>query len=255
MRYASKQALLDVTLHWLSHGVRVFRVDNPHTKTFGFWEWMIGEVRRRDPGVIFLSEAFTRPKVMKYLAKAGFTQSYTYFAWRNERTELEEYLEELTQTEVVEFFRPNFWPNTPDILTEFLQTGGRPAFLIRAILAATLAASYGIYGPAFELIEHEPREPGSEEYRNSEKYEIRHRDREAAHSLRPLLTRLNEIRRAHVALQANDALAWVADIVARAPDGRLVTTKLLSENPESYEDAAIAGKQRVFDRVVAGAGT
>jgi starch synthase (maltosyl-transferring) len=197
-----------VVVFWIEQGVRIFRVDNPHTKPFAFWEWLITDLKASHPDLIFLSEAFTRPGPMYRLAKLGFTQSYTYFTWRTTRQELTDYFTELTATEVAEFFRPHLWPNTPDILHESLQTGGRPAFLIRAILAATLGASYGIYGPAFELVEHEPREPGSEEYRNSEKYAIRHRDREAAHSLRPLLTRLNEIRRANPALQANDALAF-----------------------------------------------
>ncbi len=197
-----------IVVFWIEQGVRIFRVDNPHTKPFAFWEWLITDLKASHPDLIFLSEAFTRPGPMYRLAKLGFTQSYTYFTWRTTRQELTEYFTELTATDVAEFFRPHLWPNTPDILHESLQTGGRPGFLIRAVLAATLGASYGIYGPAFELVEHEPREPGSEEYRNSEKYQLRHRDREAAHSLRPLLTRLNEIRRANVALQANDALVF-----------------------------------------------
>jgi starch synthase (maltosyl-transferring) len=197
-----------IVVFWIEQGVRIFRVDNPHTKPFAFWEWLIADLKANHPDLIFLSEAFTRPGPMYRLAKLGFTQSYTYFTWRNTRQELTDYFTELTATGVAEFFRPHLWPNTPDILHESLQTGGRPVFLIRAVLAATLGASYGIYGPAFELVEHEPREPGSEEYRHSEKYEIRHRDREASHSLRPLLTRLNEIRRSNVALQTNDSLAF-----------------------------------------------
>ena len=197
-----------IVVFWIEQGVRIFRVDNPHTKPFAFWEWLIADLKASHPDLIFLSEAFTRPGPMYRLAKLGFTQSYTYFTWRNTRQELTDYFTELTATDVAEFFRPHLWPNTPDILHESLQTGGRPVFLIRAVLAATLGASYGIYGPAFELVEHDPRDPGSEEYRNSEKYEIRHRDREASHSLRPLLTRLNEIRRANVALHANDSLAF-----------------------------------------------
>ena len=157
---------------------RIFRVDNPHTKPLPFWEWLIGEMKRDHPEVIFLAEAFTRPKVMYRLAKLGFSQSYSYFAWRNTKPEITQYFTELTQTEVREYFRPNLWPNTPDILTEYLQFGGRPAFMIRLVLAATLGANYGIYGPAFELLEARPREPGSEEYFNSEKYEIKHWDRE-----------------------------------------------------------------------------
>jgi starch synthase (maltosyl-transferring) len=170
------QELKGVVLFWINQGVRIFRVDNPHTKPFAFWEWLIAEIRRQHPDVIFLSEAFTRPKVMYRLAKLGFTQSYTYFTWRNTKTELTDYLTELTQTEVREYFHPNLWPNMPDILTEYLQTGGRPAFMARLILAATLGANYGIYGPAFELCENQPLEAGNEEHLNSEKYEIRSLD-------------------------------------------------------------------------------
>ena len=139
---------------WIDQGVRIFRVDNPHTKAFSFWEWVIGEIKEKHPDVLFLAEAFTRPHVMYRLAKSGFSQSYTYFTWRNTKQELTEYFSELMQTEVREYFRPNLWPNTPDILPEFLQIGGRPAFMVRLILAATLGASYGIYGPAFELCEN-----------------------------------------------------------------------------------------------------
>ena len=197
-----------VVLFWAGRGVRIFRVDNPHTKAFPFWEWLIASVRERYPDVLFLAEAFTRPKVMYRLAKLGFSQSYTYFAWRNTQDELTEYFTELTQAPVREFFRPNIWPNTPDILTEYLQFGGRPAFTIRAVLAATLGASYGIYGPAFELGEHRPREPGSEEYLDSEKYQIRRWDLDDAWSLRPLLTRLNRIRRDNPALQQDWGLRF-----------------------------------------------
>jgi starch synthase (maltosyl-transferring) len=197
-----------VVLFWAGRGVRIFRVDNPHTKAFDFWEWLIAEVQAVHPDAIFLAEAFTRPKVMYRLAKLGFSQSYTYFAWRNTRQELMEYFTELTRTDVREFFRPNLWPNTPDILTEHLQIGGRVAFQVRAILAATLGASYGIYGPAYELGEHQPRSPGSEEYLNSEKYEVRHWDLAAPHSLRPLLTRLNRARHDNPALQRNHGLVF-----------------------------------------------
>jgi starch synthase (maltosyl-transferring) len=202
------QELRRVVLFWVDQGVRIFRVDNPHTKPFAFWEWLIGEVKREHRDVIFLSEAFTRPKVMARLAKLGFTQSYTYFAWRNTKHELIEYFSELARGRQREFFRPNVWPNTPDILTEYLQHGGRPAFVIRAVLAATLAASYGIYGPAFELYEAEPREPGSEEYLNSEKFELRSWDLERADSLRPLVARLNGIRRSNAALQSDWSLVF-----------------------------------------------
>jgi starch synthase (maltosyl-transferring) len=200
--------LKDVVLFWIGHGVRIFRVDNPHTKPFSFWEWLIAEVKRDYPDVLFLAEAFTRPKVMYELAKRGFSQSYTYFAWRNARWELAEYFTELTQTEVKEFFRPNLWPNTPDILTENLQLGGRPAFMARAVLAGTLGASYGIYGPAFELCENRPIRPGSEEYLNSEKYQIRHWDVERHDSLKGWIARINQARRENPCLQRDAGLMF-----------------------------------------------
>ena len=200
--------LKGVVDHWIGEGVRIFRVDNPHTKPFAFWEWLLAEVRAEHPDVLFLAEAFTRPRVLERLAKLGFSQSYNYFAWRNSAWELREYLTELTQTEVKEYLRPNLWPNTPDILTEYLQTGGRGAFAARAVLAATLGASYGVYGPAFELCEHEPRHTGSEEYLHSEKYEIRQWDLDQPHSLAPLLGRLNGLRHAHPALQSNASLRF-----------------------------------------------
>jgi starch synthase (maltosyl-transferring) len=201
--------LLDVMRFWIAEGVRIFRVDNPHTKPFAFWEWAIGEVKRDHPDVIFLSEAFTRPKVMHRLAKLGFTQSYTYFTWRNTKQELTEYFTELTQGPGRDYFRPNCWPNTPDILPEPLQFGGRPAFMARLVLAATLAGNYGIYGPAFELLEHEPREPGSEEYLHSEKYEIKHRDLAREDSLAPFIARVNAARRDNPALQRDGGLHFV----------------------------------------------
>ncbi len=200
--------LLEVVRYWIGHGITVFRVDNPHTKPFRFWQWLIGSVKAQFPEVIFLSEAFTRPRVMEHLAKVGFSQSYTYFAWRNSKWELETYLRELTQSEVADYLRPNLWPNTPDILTELLQIGGRPAFMARLVLAATLGASYGIYGPPFELQEHVARSPGSEEYHDSEKYAVRHWDLEQAESLADLVGRVNEIRRRHRALHRNDTLAF-----------------------------------------------
>jgi starch synthase (maltosyl-transferring) len=200
--------LLSIVTFWVGQGVRIFRVDNPHTKPFGFWEWLIASVKQDHPDVLFLSEAFTRPKVMYRLAKLGFTQSYTYFAWRNTKWELTEYFTELTRSPVAEFFRANLWPNTPDILTEYLQTGGRPAFMIRFTLAATLGASYGIYGPAFELGEHRPREAGSEEYLNAEKYEIKHWDIEREDSLQDLIARINRIRRQNPALQSDYSLQF-----------------------------------------------
>ncbi len=203
-------ALKGVLDHWLAEGVRIFRVDNPHTKSFAFWEWAIGEVRREHPDAIFLAEAFTRPKVMHRLAKLGFTQSYTYFAWRNSRRELEDYFTELAHGPGRDYFRPNVWPNTPDILTEALQFGGRPAFLSRLVLAATLAPTYGIYGPAYEHMEAAPREPGSEEYRGSEKYEIRHWDLARPDSLRPFIALVNRIRREQPALRTDAGLRFLA---------------------------------------------
>jgi starch synthase (maltosyl-transferring) len=193
---------------WIQQGVRTFRVDNPHTKPFGFWEWCIGRIKGKHPDIVFLSEAFTTPRRMERLAKLGFTQSYTYFAWRDTKRELIEYLEELTQTEVAEYFRPSFWPNTPDILTAYLQTGGRPAFMNRVVLAGTLTACYGIYGPAYELMEHEPREAGSEEYLNSEKYQIRQHDLDRPDSLQHFIRRLNLIRRDNAALHDNRTLRF-----------------------------------------------
>ncbi|MDR4509609.1 MAG: alpha-1,4-glucan--maltose-1-phosphate maltosyltransferase [Candidatus Brocadiaceae bacterium] len=192
--------LKEVVFYWIERGVRVFRVDNPHTKPFAFWEWLIEETKNSYPEVIFLSEAFTRPKVMYRLAKLGFTQSYTYFTWRNTKRELTQYITELTQGELKEYFRPNFWPNTPDILPEHLQYGGRPAFIIRFILASTLSSNYGIYGPVFELCIGEAV-PGKEEYFNSEKYEIKEWNTDAPGNLKDLITRINRIRRENAALQ------------------------------------------------------
>jgi starch synthase (maltosyl-transferring) len=202
------EELKSVFEFWVGHGVTIFRVDNPHTKAFAFWEWAIGELKRDHPELILLSEAFTRPRIMHKLAKIGFTQSYTYFTWRNSKAELVEYFTELTQSPTREYFRPNVWPNTPDILHETLQRGGRPAFIVRIVLAATLAANYGIYGPAFELLEHVPREPGSEEYLNSEKYEIKRWDRDRPDSLRELIARLNRIRHENPALQRDWSLRF-----------------------------------------------
>jgi starch synthase (maltosyl-transferring) len=204
------EELRDVVLFWARQGVRIFRVDNPHTKPFAFWEWFIREIKNQYPDVLFLAEAFTRPHVMYRLAKLGFSQSYTYFSWRNTRQELTEYFTELTQTEVREYFRPNLWPNTPDILPEYLQVGGRPAFMNRFILAATLGANYGIYGPAFELCENTPYQPGSEEYLNSEKYELKHRDLDSPGSLKDFIARINRIRKKNPALQSNRNLRFHA---------------------------------------------
>ncbi len=204
------EELKNVVLFWVERGVRIFRVDNPHTKPFAFWEWLIGEIKRPFPETIFLAEAFTRPRVMHRLAKLGFTQSYTYFAWRNTAAEITDYFLEITRPPVSEFFRGNLWPMTPDILTEYLQLGGRAAFVSRLVLAATLGASYGIYGPAFELCERLPREAGSEEFLDSEKYEIRQWERGAPESLKDLIARVNRIRRENPALQSDRGLEFHA---------------------------------------------
>jgi starch synthase (maltosyl-transferring) len=202
------EELKSVFDYWIDQGVRIFRVDNPHTKPFPFWEWAIAEIKERHPEVLFLAEAFTKPAVMQRLSKLGFSQSYTYFTWRNTKQEITEYFRELVESELQEYFRPSLWPNTPDILPGFLQVGKRPAFMVRLLLAATLGASYGIYGPAFELCENTPFEPGSEEYLNSEKYELKHRDLLSAGSLRDFIARINQIRKEHSALQGNRSLRF-----------------------------------------------
>jgi len=202
------EELKGIVCFWIEQGVRIFRVDNPHTKPFAFWEWLINEVKKDYPTVIFLSEAFTRPKIMYHLAKLGFTQSYTYFTWRNVKWELTEYFSELTQTDVHEFFRPNLWPNTPDILSDYLRDGGRPAFMTRLVLAATLGASYGIYGPAYELCENRRKDKESEEYLDSEKYELKQWNIESPDSLKDFIARVNGIRRENPALQSDLSLRF-----------------------------------------------
>ncbi|MGE5498395.1 MAG: alpha-1,4-glucan--maltose-1-phosphate maltosyltransferase [Syntrophothermus sp.] len=192
--------LKSVIVFWIEKGVKIFRVDNPHTKTFAFWEWLIKEIKRDYPETIFLAEAFTRPKVMYRLAKAGFTQSYTYFTWRNTKDEFKEYLNELTKREAREFYRPNFWTNTPDILPENLQFGGRAAFITRFILAATLCSNYGIYGPSYEVCNNTGIED-KEEYLNSEKYEIKHWDRDKPGNIKDVIKKVNKIRKENAALQ------------------------------------------------------
>ena len=198
--------MVSIVQFWAARGVRTFRVDNPHTKPVAFWEYLIGRVRERYPDTIFLSEAFTRPKMMKELAKAGFSQSYTYVTWRNSKQELTEYLTELTQTEMREYFRGSLWPNTPDILSPFLQDGGRPAFMIRIVLAATLSPLYGIYS-GYELCENEAL-PGREEYLDSEKYQFKERDWDAPGNIKDWITRLNRIRKTNRALQLKDNLRF-----------------------------------------------
>ena len=202
------EELRSVVLYWIEQGVRIFRVDNPHTKPFDFWNWLINDIKARYPDVLFLAEAFTRPKLMYELAKLGFTESYTYFAWRNQKQEITEYFTELTQTEVHQYFRSNLWPNTPDILTDYFQKGGRSAFMSRLVLAATLGANYGIYGPAFELGENRAAAPGSEEYLDSEKYQIRTRDLDDPNSLAKLIAQVNRIRRENLALRSDWSLQF-----------------------------------------------
>jgi starch synthase (maltosyl-transferring) len=192
--------VLRIVRFWVDQGVKTFRVDNPHTKPIGLWEWLIAQVKGEHPEVVFLSEAFTRPAMMKSLAKIGFSQSYTYFTWRNTKEEITEYLTELSSSEMVEYFRPNFFANTPDILHEYLQKGGRAAFAVRLFLAATLSPVYGIYS-GFEFFENKPLHQGSEEYLDSEKYELKHRPADMPGSLRPLIKLLNQARRTHPALQ------------------------------------------------------
>jgi starch synthase (maltosyl-transferring) len=207
-REALWAACRDVLRFWIARGVRTFRVDNPHTKPFAFWEWVIAEIRRDHPDVIFLSEAFTRPKKLLQLAKLGFSQSYGYFTWKTEAWQITQWLDEFLASDVVEYHRGNMFVNTPDILHEFLQTGGRGAFRLRLLLAATLSPLYGVYS-GFELLEHEPVRPGSEEYLNSEKYQLRHRDFTAPGNLDDDMRRLNRIRRAEPALQRQDNLTFL----------------------------------------------
>ncbi len=195
------EELKSVIIFWCEVGVRIFRVDNPHTKPFRFWEWALAEVQKDYPDTIFLAEAFTRPKVMAELAKVGFNQSYTYFTWRNTKKELEEYLTELTQTESREYFRPNFWPNTPDILPYELMNAGSNAFAKRYLLAATLSSNYGMYGPSYEFLENTPNTNGKEEYLNSEKYETRHYDWNHRNRMTSLITKMNRVRKENPALQ------------------------------------------------------
>ena len=202
--------LRDVFLYWAGQGVRIFRVDNPHTKAFGFWEWAITSIKAQYPDALFLAEAFTRPRVMEQLAKLGFSQSYSYYCWRTTKTEIETYARELTEPAVrgaaqYEYFRTNFWPNTPDILPLNVQTGGRAAFALRLVLAATLNGNYGIYGAAYELQEALPFKPGGEEYLNSEKYELKRWNLASPTSLAPLIKTVNQARRENAALQSMDA--------------------------------------------------
>lgn len=199
--------LLEVTLKWVGFGVEIFRVDNPHTKPYFFWHWLIAEVKKKNPNVLFLAEAFSRPRVMQQLAKQGFSQSYTYFTWRENKAELIEYMVELTQSEMREYYRPNFWPNTPDINPYHLQGAGEAMHLIRYALAATLSGNIGIYGPVFEYMDSQPY-PSREEYLNSEKYEIRHWDWDIKNKVTHIIGRINAIRKAHPALQQTNNIRF-----------------------------------------------
>ncbi len=237
------EELKSIVDFWIAQGVKIFRVDNPHTKAFGFWEWVIDAIKRDQPDVIFLAEAFTRPKLMHRLAKLGFTQSYTYFTWRNTKQELTDYFTDLALGPGRQYYRPNVWPNTPDILHETLQSGLRPVFAARLVLAATLAANYGIYGPTYELLESAPREPGSEEYRDSEKYQLRHWAIDRPDSLWSLIARMNRIRRENAALQSdgglyfcaidNDQLIAYLKIDARSGNVILTVVNLDPHQPQS----------------------
>jgi starch synthase (maltosyl-transferring) len=236
-------ALREVVRYWIARGIRIFRVDNPHTKPLPFWEWLIGEITAEHPETIFLAEAFTRPKVMNRLAKAGFTQSYTYFTWRTTAWELREYVTQLTQTNEREFFRPNFWPNTPDILPEQLQDAARPTFISRLVLAATLSSNYGIYGPAFELREGRALRQGGEDYLDSEKYQLRHWTLDDPDSLRDLIALVNAARRDTPALQqtadvrfhetGNDQLLAYSKRAADSDDVVLCVVSLDGQNVQS----------------------
>jgi starch synthase (maltosyl-transferring) len=236
--------LASIFLFWCEQGLRVFRVDNPHTKPLAFWQWCLAEVKAAYPDVVFLAEAFTRPAMTYALAKRGFSQSYTYFTWRQSKREFTQYMTELTRPPVVEFFRPNFWPNTPDILPEHLQYGGRPVFVQRLVLAATLSSNFGIYGPPFELMEHEAR-AGAEEYLDSEKYELRAWDLDRPDSLRDVIALVNRIRRAHRALQDNRITFHPTDSDAilafskRSEDGASVVLVVVNLDPHRARAATI----------------
>ncbi len=252
------QALLDVVLFWVKRGVRILRVDNPHTKPISFWEWLIVRVHRDHPDVVFLAEAFTRQKRMKMLAKVGFTQSYSYFTWRNTRLELEEYATELFLTDTADFLRPNFFANTPDILHEYLQHGGRPAFMVRLILAATLSPSYGIYN-GFELCENRAVAPGSEEYLDSEKYQHKVWDWDRPGNIKELVTTVNKIRRSHRALALARNIKFLESsnphIIAYAKttsDLADVLVTVVNVDPHNVQDGTIRLVPELFHRAERG---
>jgi starch synthase (maltosyl-transferring) len=252
------QALLEVVRFWAKRGVRIFRVDNPHTKPVSFWEWLIARVHRDHPDVLFLAEAFTRPKRMKMLAKLGFTQSYSYFTWRNSRPELEEYATELFLTDSADYLRPNFFANTPDILHEYLQKGGRPAFMVRLILAATLSPSYGIYS-GFELCEKRALAAGSEEYLDSEKYQHKTWDWDRPGNIKELVTTVNRIRRTHSALALGRNLRFLEssnpNIIAYAkttPELAEVLVMVVNVDPHNVQDGTIRLVPGLFHRAERG---
>ena len=237
--------LKDVVLFWVSHGVKIFRVDNPHTKPFAFWQYLIKEVRSQAPDTVFLAEAFARPNIMYHLAKVGFSQSYTYFTWRNTKFELTKYFTELYSSPLVDYFRPNLFANTPDINPEFLQYGGRPGHMIRLVLAATLGATYGIYGPVFELCASDAMS-GSEEYKDSEKYEMRNWDLKRADSLSDFIGRVNRIRKSNPALHQNRNLKFLRidneEMIAFAKtseDGTSSIVTVVNLNPHYVQEGTL----------------
>ena len=234
-----------MVLFWVSHGVKIFRVDNPHTKPFTFWEYLIEEVRHEAPDTVFLAEAFARPNIMYHLAKLGFSQSYTYFTWRNTKFELTKYFTDLYSSPLVDYFRPNLFANTPDINPEFLQYGGQPGHMIRLVLAATLGATYGIYGPVFELCASDAM-PGSEEYRDSEKYEVRNWDLKRADSLSDFIGRINRIRRTNPALHQNRSLKFLRidndemiAFVKTSEDGMSSIVTVVNLNPHYVQEGTL----------------
>ncbi len=240
------EELKSVFVYWLEQGVKIFRVDNPHTKAFRFWEWCIQEVQKEYPDAMFLSEAFTRPKVMAELAKLGYTQSYTYFTWRNTRKEMEEYMTEISKTASKEYFRPNFWPNTPDILAYELMNANANQFVKRFILAATLSSNYGMYGPAYEFMDNTPMGNGKEEYYNSEKYEIKVHDWSLRNRMTDIITRVNRIRKENTALQdtynihfTNTSNEQLMSFLKISADGRNIIWCIVNFDPEHTQAGMI----------------
>jgi starch synthase (maltosyl-transferring) len=244
-REALWEACFEIFEYWIAHDVTVFRVDNPHTKPFAFWDWVISAVRVDHPETIFLAEAFTRPPVMAKLAEVGFTQSYTYFAWRTARGELEEYVTELAHGPKADYMRPNFWPNTPDILSGVLREGVPAAFRMRLLLAATLSPSYGIYS-GYELYENEPASDTNEEYLHSEKYQLRPRTWDRPDSLAPFITKINDIRRRHPAFGELRTIAFhdadnesIIVYSKKSSDGSDVMLCVVNLDPDRWQEATV----------------